>query len=176
MSRTVVLIFLFFATGCGLRLEPAGTDAIAPGYMTGGGEWDSGGGITAVARIFGRDGRTIVCGAWMTDRQSVLSILYNEDIVAAASIFGGDTRIASNLGFMRRLPYEDNLTGQQANCVFSNLPWTEQLSGAPVRMRFPRLSFGGDFGAGLGIGFGGVGIGSGDRVTFRERPRPDPVR
>jgi hypothetical protein len=160
MIRAVALIFLFFATGCGLRLEPAGTDAIAPGYVTGGGEWDSGGGVTAVARVFGRGGRTIVCGAWMTDRQSVLSILYNEDVVAAASIFAGDTR----------------MTGQQANCVFSNLPWTEQLSGAPVRMRFPRLSFGGDFGAGLGIGFGGVGIGSGDRVTFRERPRPDPVR
>ena len=108
----------------------------------------------------------------MTDRQSVLSILYNEDVVAAASIFAGDTRIASNLGFMRRLPYEDNLTGQQANCVFSDLPWTDQLSGAPVRMRFPRMSFGGDFGG----GFGGVGIGSGDRVTFREGPRPNPVR
>jgi hypothetical protein len=69
MSRAVALIFLFFATGCGLRLEPAGTDAIAPGYVTGGGEWDSGGGVTAVARVFGRGGRTIVCGAWMTDNQ-----------------------------------------------------------------------------------------------------------
>ena len=78
-----------------------------------------------------------------------------------------------DLGGMLRLPYENNLTGQQANCVLSNLPWTEQLSGAPVRMRFPRLSFGGGFGAGLGVG---VGIGSGDRVIFREGPRPDPVR
>jgi hypothetical protein len=69
MSRTIVLIFLFFVAGCGLQLEPAGTDTIGPGYTTGGGNWSSGGGITAVAKTFGRGGRTVLCGAWMTDRQ-----------------------------------------------------------------------------------------------------------
>lgn len=176
MRRAVVLILLFFVAGCAAGPDPAGTDVIAPGYSTGGGEWNSGGGITAVARIFGRDGRTIVCGAWMADQQSALSVRYNEDVVAAASLFAGDTRIIRNFGFMRRLPYADNLTGQLANCVFPGLPWTEQLSDAPVRMRFPRQSFGGGFGGGFGVGFGGVGLGSGGRVTFRETPRPDPVR
>jgi hypothetical protein len=76
---------------------------------------------------------------------------------------------------MQQLPYADNLMGRQATCVFSDLPWTEQLLSSPVRMRFPRLSFGGNDGTGYGIGFGGIGIGSGDRVTFRESRRPDPI-
>ena len=48
MSRTVVLIFLFFVIGCGLRLEPAGTDVIAPAMRpaaaSGFGWWNNGGG------------------------------------------------------------------------------------------------------------------------------------
>jgi len=171
MIRTVALVIVSLVTGCGPALQPTGTDSISPTYTTGGGEWDSGGGITAVARIFGRDGGTVICGAWMTDQQSVLSINYNEDVMAAASVFAGNSRLVSNLSFMQRLPYSEDLTGQQANCVSSEHPWTDQLSGAPVALRFPRMSFGGDFGVGVGLG-----IGSGDRVTFRETPRATPFR
>ncbi|NIP76308.1 MAG: hypothetical protein GTN90_10125 [Xanthomonadales bacterium] len=94
MMRIAMLLALALLAACAPRLEPAGTDTIAPGYAVGGGDWDSGGGITAVARIFERDGRTVVCGAWMTDRQSALSVLYNEDIIAAGSISAGAVPIA----------------------------------------------------------------------------------
>ena len=176
MKDALLLLALALLIGCAPRLEPAGTDTIAPGYAVGGGEWDSGGGITAVARIFEQDGQTIVCGAWMTDRQSALSTLYNEDIVAAGSIFAGRIQIAQNLWFMRRLPYSQSLSGEPANCAYSGLRWTAALSTAPVRIRFPRLSFGGGSIGGLGVGGVGVGPGSGDRVTFREGPRPHPIR
>ncbi|MDH3668173.1 MAG: hypothetical protein OEN23_14690 [Paracoccaceae bacterium] len=176
MKHALLLLAVALLAGCAPGLEPAGTDTIAPGYAVGGGEWDSGGGITAVARIFERDGQTIVCGAWMTDRQSALSTLYNEDIIAAGSIFAGRVPIAHNLWFMRRLPYSENLSGQPANCAYAGLRWTAALSTAPVRIRFPRLSFGGRTIGGFGVGSVSVGPGTGDRVTFKEGPRPHPFR
>lgn len=170
------LITLFAATaflaGCMLAPDPAGTDRIAPGYASGGGEWSSGGGITAVARVFEREGRTIVCGAWMMDQQSALSVNYNEDVMAVASVFAGGARVSGNLSFMRRLEWRDNLTGAQANCVVSSVPWQQGMAETPVLLRFPRISFGDRAGS---IG-GRFGLFSGDTVTFREGPRPNPVK
>lgn len=178
--RAILFAGAFALAACAAQREDAGGDTIAPGYSpayaVGGGEWDSGGGITAVARIFERDGRTVVCGAWMTDRQSAVSVLYNEDVVAAGSIYSGRIPVARNLSFMRRLPWTPNLTGQRASCVQAGIRWTEGQAQAPLRIRFPRLSFGGGFFGGVGAGSVRVGPGTGDRVTFREGPRPNPIR
>lgn len=180
MIRSILFAGAFTVAACAVQREDAGGDTIAPGYSpayaVGGGEWSSGGGITAVARIFERDGSTIVCGAWMTDRQSAVSVLYNEDIIAAGSIYSGRVPVARNLSFMRRLPWTRDLTGQQASCVQAGIRWTERQAQAPLHIRFPRLSFGGGFFGGVGAGSVSVGPGTGDRVTFREGPRPNPIR
>lgn len=106
------LVLGLVAGGC-TRHAGVGTDTVGPGYVTGGGEWNSGGGVTAVVRIFERGGVTVVCGAWTTDRQSVLSINQNDDAIEAGSVYAGKTRLAMNLAFMARVPYADNISGAQ---------------------------------------------------------------
>ncbi len=151
------------------RYADVGTDSIGPGYATGGGEWNSGGGITAVARAFERGGATVVCGAWATDQQSVLSANMNHDVMQTASVYIGRTRIVQNLGFMARVPYSDNISGAQANCVASSVPWRAEFAENGPRLRFPRVAYpldGGDEDSG----------GGGDSLIFRETARPEIVR
>lgn len=170
--RLALLAILPILSACVAAVEPAGSDRIGPSYTSGGGTWSSGGGITAVARVVERDGRTALCGVWMTDRQSALSFNRNEDVMAAASVFVGPERVMSNLHFMRRAEYTDDLTGQAAPCALSSLPWRAGFADAPVALRFPRLTFG-DRGSSVA---GGFGVFSGDTITFRQTPRPRPIR
>ncbi|MEM7743484.1 MAG: hypothetical protein AAF409_07215 [Pseudomonadota bacterium] len=166
---SVVACFLGLAA-CDTRPVTVGGDLIGPQYAVGGGEWSSGGGITAVAHVVDRAGRAAVCGAWMTDRQSALSSQYNEDVMQAAAVFADGTRLVSNLSFMRRLQWRQDLTGQSANCVETGFPYSADLAAQPLALRFPRLSFGDR----RGVGTAGIGLFSGDGVSFREGPRPRP--
>ncbi len=148
------------------RYADVGTDTVGPGYATGGGEWNSGGGITAVARAFERGGATVVCGAWATDRQSVLSANRNHDVMETGSVYISRIRIVQNLGFMARVPYSDNISGEQANCVASSVPWSVEFAGKGPRLRFPRVAYpagGGDE----------VHGGGGDSLIFRQTERPE---
>ena len=162
------LVLGLVAGGC-TQHASVGTDSVGPGYATGGGEWNSGGGITVVARAFERGGATVVCGAWATDRQSVLSLHMNRDVMQTASVYIGRTRIVQNLDFMARLPYSDNISGAQANCVASSVPWRAEFAENGPRLRFPRVAYpggGGDVESG----------GGGSPLIFRETTRPDIVR
>lgn len=154
------------AAGCTAQ-APLGTDRVTPGYATGGGEWNTGGGITAVARVFQRDGATVVCGAWATDRQSVLTILLNGDVMEAASVFIDGTQVVLNLGFMQRVADADSITGAQANCVASTVPWRPGFAAAEPVLRFPGMAFPDDDDG---------GIGSGGTVIFRQTARPSIMR
>jgi hypothetical protein len=128
------------AAGCA-TYRAGGTDTIGPGYITGGGEWNTGGGISAVVRIFERDGATVVCGAWTTDRQSGLTVDRNQDVMAAASVYAGRTRLVQDLSFMRRLRDSDNLAGEQAACVTSAKSWRAAFAETGPRLQFPGMSF-----------------------------------
>ena len=151
------------------RFADVGTDTIGSGYVTGGGEWNTGGGITIAVRAFERGGATVVCGAWATDQQSVLSIHQNRDVMEFGSIYIGGTRIVQNLVFMTRVPYSDNISGRQANCVASSVPWRAKFAEAGPRTRIPRISFGAN-------GGDEDGGGGGDVLYFRETARPDIVQ
>ena len=145
------------------RFATIGTDTIGPGYTLGGGEWDSGGGITTATRVFERDGVTVVCGAWTTDRQSVLSIRNNDDVIEAASLYAGSTRLVRDLGFMSRIRYSQNISAAQANCVASGKPWQPEFAATAPRIRFPLLAF-------------RLSSGSRQTITFRMSARPDIIR
>jgi len=154
------------AAGCA-TYQAAGTDTVGPGYLTDGGEWNTGGGISVAVRIFERDGAALVCGAWTTDRQSALTVNHNEGVMAAASVYAGGMRLVQDLSFMRRVRESDNLSGAQANCVASSKPWRADFADSGPRLRFAPISFlEGDDDGGLG----------GFSVTFRETPRPPIVR
>ncbi len=132
------LVLGLVAGGC-TQHPSVGTDTVGPGYVTGGGEWNTGGGVTAVVRVVERDGATVVCGAWATDQQSVLTINLNEDAIETGSIYAANTRLVQNLGFMARVPYSDKISGAQARCVASPVPWRAEFAEEGPRLRFPRL-------------------------------------
>ncbi len=167
MPRAWACLILALAA-CG-RYEAAGFDTVGPGYAVGGGGWNTGGGITAVARVLEREGRAVVCGAWTTDRQSVLSVPLNRDVMQAASVYAGGTRLVQNLEFMTHVPEAESLAGDEARCVTSSKPWRPAFAETEPRLRFPRMAFpegGGDDEMG----------GSGDTTVFRETARPDLTR
>ena len=126
--------------GCA-TVTSVGTDPIDPRYSIGGGQWNSGGGITIAARAFERNGVTVICGAWTMDRQSVLTIRLNDDVLEAGSIYLDGDRAVQNLSFMRQVRYSDNIAGEQANCVATGRPWKADYVAAPARVRIPRMAF-----------------------------------
>ncbi len=165
--RGAVLGIALVVAAC-TRFADVGSDTVGPGYATGGGEWNSGGGITVVVRAFERDDATVVCGAWATDRQSVLSANMNHDVMQTASVYIGRTRIVQNLVFMARVPYSDNISGAQASCVASSVPWRAEFAETAPRIRVPRLAYP-DAGDDEPVG-GGYGL------IFRETNRPEIIR
>ncbi len=148
--------------GCATAAS-VGTDTIDPRYSVGGGQWDSGGGITIAARAFERNGVTVICGAWTMDRQSALSTLWNDDVLEAGSVFLDGDRAVTNLSFMRLVRYSDNIAGEQANCVAAGLPWKADYDAAPARVRIPRMAF-------------PLDADTGNSVVFRETQRAEIIR
>ncbi len=140
-----------------------GTDPIDPRYSVGGGEWDSGGGITIAARAFERNGVTVICGAWTMDRQSVVTSELNDAVLEAGSVFLDGDRAVQNLSFMRLVRYSDNIAGEQANCVAAGLPWKADYDAAPARVRIPRMAF-------------TLDLRPVNRVVFRETQRAEIIR
>lgn len=162
MFRVLAILVLGLTAACS-GLARVGTETVDARYTTGGGEWDSGGGVTVAARVFEREGTTIVCGAWTTDRQSVLTTELNDDVIAVASVYIGETRVMQNLGFMARVANSASVAGAQANCVASAKPWLREFAKESVRLRFPRMVF-------------QLDEEGGTSVRFRETARPSVVR
>lgn len=160
-AACVSLMFCVLAGACaqGARVEP---QSVTPDYVIGGGEWDSGGGITVAARAFEQNGATVVCGAWATDRQSAVSAGLNENVMEAASVYAGGVRMVQNLGFMARTSYAENITGARANCIAVAHPWRAAFV-ASTRVEIPRQRF-------------VLDDQSNNSVTFRQSPRPDIVK
>ena len=148
--------------GCA-TVTSVGTDPIDLRYSVGGGEWDSGGGITIVARAFERNGDAVVCGAWTMDRQSVVSSELNGDVLEAGSVFLDGDRAVQNLSFMRLVPYSDNIADEQANCVATGRPWKADYATTSARVRMPRMVF-------------PLDAITGDFVVFRETRRAEIIR
>lgn len=168
--RTVLSILSILLLGACVGAQVAGTDTVGPGYVTGGGEWNTGGGISAVVRVLPRDGRVAVCGAWTTDRQSAVSLLFNEDVMAAASVYLAGSRLVQNLTFMARYPEgTETLRGRSARCALTALTWQPRFAAAHPVLRFPRMVFPQDGGDAMTAG-------SGDSVVFRQTERPDMTR
>lgn len=159
MARSGSIGLIVLALSACTRYAEVDPDRVGPGYVTGGGEWNTGGGISVAVRAEERGGVTVICGAWTTDRQSALSSELNESVVEAGSIYLGGRRVVQNLSFMPRVAYRKDLTGAPARCVASPLPWEAGFTAAAPVVRLPRMSFvmDSDFP---------------DPVTFRPGPRP----
>ena len=138
--RQVTGAALLLAAACVAPAPLAASDPVGPGYSVGGGEWSSGGGITVVARAVEQRGGTLLCGVWMTDRQSALSVLWNEDVMRAGTAFAGGVRLANGLGILGRIAWDEDLRGVMAPCFDTGVAWQPAFAAAPLAIRFPRLS------------------------------------
>lgn len=167
MFRLLPVLALALLAACA-RGEPAGFDTVGPDYVAGGGEWNTGGGITVAARAFERDGRTLVCGAWTTTRQAGVTYAYNRDVMEVGSVYLAGERLVQNLSFMTETRASENLAGASAGCVASPVDWRPAFAGAEPRVRFPRFVVPGEDDEEGGMG--------GSGLVFREAPRPDIVR
>lgn len=164
---TLFTMLMLMVAACTSYAQHEGT-RVGPEFVTGGGEWNTGGGITTVVDLREHNGATVVCGAWTTDRQSALTHGRNREVMAAASVYAGGTRLVHDLGFMTRVPYADNLVGARANCVRTSVPWREEFAETEPRVRIPRIVH-----AEVADAPGGMG---GNVLVFREASRPDIVR
>ncbi len=167
MSRLLPVLAVALLAACA-RGEPAGFDTVGPDYVTGGGNWNTGGGISVAVSAFERDGRTLVCGVWTTTRQAGATYAYNRDVMEVGSVYLAGERLVQNLSFMTEARPTDNLAGASAGCVASAVDWRPGLAEAAPRVRFPRFVVGGDDDEDGGT--------SGQTLIFREAPRADIVR
>ena len=162
MSRHSLIPALALLAACA-TYGPGGGDTVGPGYGVGGGEWNSGGGITAAAGVRERDGRTAVCGAWAAGSQAAITYGWNDDVMAAAAVSVAGERLVQNLSFMTEARGPQALPGAQANCVTSSVTWRAEFADARPRLHFPRMVFVDDPEAG-------------NQYVFREMLRPDILR
>lgn len=130
-----------FAIAACATAVPVGGESVDSRYVTGGGTWDTGGGITVAVRAFERDGVTVVCGVWTTDRQSTQSIELNRWVVETGAVEIAGDRVLQNLIVFNRIPYSGDITGEPANCVTASKPWKAAYADADPVIRFPRLAF-----------------------------------
>ncbi len=165
MARSLSILALVLLAACA-RGEPAGSERVGPGYTVGGGTWNTGGGITVAVRAFEKNGQTIVCGAWTTDRQSAMTYAYNDDVMQVGSIYLGGKRLVQNLAFMSRVPQTDNISGARASCVASPVAWQPGFAEAEPWVRIPRYT----------VGDKNDDPSGGNPLVFRETARPDIVR
>jgi hypothetical protein len=156
------LLLALLAAACSQFIQEP-SETVGPGYTRGGGEWESGGGITIAARAFERGGVTVVCGAWTTGWQSGISINLNENIIEAASVYVGETRVVQNLMFMAWTPYAGDLSGAQANCIALGRSWPAEHADRGTSIIIPQQQFILDDEGGL-------------RATFRQTGRPEKFR
>lgn len=162
MRGPLTVAALSLMTACAaLQYQPAGYDTITQAYSVDGGQWDTGNGITTVTRIFERDGATIVCGAWVADFGLGPSYGHNDEVMEAASVYAGGTRLVQDLGFMPELAKSRDVTGEQARCVRSAVPWQ-----ADFAQTGPDVTF-----APIQVGDQPEEDGGGDMIRFRDAQR-----
>lgn len=159
MTRPLISLAIALALGACAQHASVDADSVGPGYVTAGGDWNSGGGISVAVRAKEHNGITVICGAWTTDRQSALSIYLNDDVMEAGAVSLGGRTAVRNLGFMQRHRWSTDLTGASANCVASGLAWQAGIADAAPQVHLPRMTF-------------VINQDNVDTVTFRPGPRP----
>ena len=139
--RTLLLCMALAAiAGACAKAAPIPTEAVTEDYVLGSGKWDTGGGITIVAKAFEQNGETVVCGAWATDQQSIITVALNDAIMGAASVYSGETRLVQNLKFMAKAASPTALIRSYATCVTSRRAWQDSFA-TDLYIRIPRQRF-----------------------------------
>ncbi|MBY8977416.1 hypothetical protein KHP62_16510 [Rhodobacteraceae bacterium NNCM2] len=159
MKPVQSLIPLAFCAACLGEPSVANQATIDPSYLTAGGYWNDGTTITVIAKAVPEGGMLAICGAWMVNQSSALSIGYNERVMGTGVIQLDGGNIVNNLLYMNQLAYAPNVEGKTANCTITGTPWEAGME-ERISIRLPRQTY-------------GDGVPSGDpRLEFRQGRLP----
>jgi hypothetical protein len=122
--------------GCA-SVQDAGVARLGDAPVLGGGSYDSGGGLTVAADLREQDGFAVVCGVWAQSlQQSVLTKGVEPRVLGSGVVFVGDRAAVRGLVFMNEVAPAQSYAGAMANCVRTELRWSEAQG--PVTIRLPR--------------------------------------
>ena len=131
--------FLFLAAA--LSACAAAPVAIAPvadggSYDASHGIWTDGGLVTVHARVIEHNGNAGYCGYWTGEGLTGVSEIYSREVLSAAVIYAGGTRLHQGLA---GLPRSDGPAGSA--CYVTASTWDPALAGARATVRFPTMEF-----------------------------------
>lgn len=138
MRTGLALITGLALVGC-TSVQDAGVSRLGDAPVLGGGSYDSGGGLTVAADVQERNGLAVVCGVWaQSAQQSVLTKGVEATVLGSGSVYAGDTALVRGLLFMAEVAPSESYAGAMANCVQTEVPWTEGDTATQVTIRIPR--------------------------------------
>ncbi|MEM8793461.1 MAG: hypothetical protein AAGE80_17710 [Pseudomonadota bacterium] len=160
MRAWMTALLVMVCTACNSHVPTEGAN-LSETYLTAGGHWNDGAIVTVMARAVEREGRLAICGAWTARRQSVLTDGLHSRIIEAGLVRVDGERIVTNLRFMQRHSFAEDLRGRPANCIMTERPW-QPGAAETIEVRLPRQRFNG----------GGFGEDGDPVLTFRQGPVP----
>ncbi|MDF2231409.1 hypothetical protein P2H44_02475 [Albimonas sp. CAU 1670] len=95
--------------------------------------------VGILAKLEERDGRTVLCGAYMEKGDfQLLDFDILAEVLGRTEIYVGEVRLLSDIdGFAGPLPWGENV-GREANCLPTDLPWTPAYADPErLRIEFP---------------------------------------
>ena len=138
MRKDLGLVAALLLTGC-TSVQDAGVARLGDAPVLGGGSYESGGGLTVAADVRERNGLAVVCGVWAQSlQQSVLSKGAEARVLGSGSVYIGDRAAVRGLLFMNEVAPAESYAGAMANCVQTDLRWSEADAAEPVTIRLPR--------------------------------------
>ena len=138
MRKRFGLVAALMLAGCA-SVQDAGVARLGDAPALGGGSYDSGGGLTVAADLREQDGFAVVCGVWAQSlQQSVLTKGAETRVLGSGAVFVGDRAAVRGLVFMNEVAPAQSYAGAMANCVQTEVPWTEGDTATQVTIRIPR--------------------------------------
>lgn len=123
-TTSLMLISVLAVAACTSYVGSRSSAVLGTSPALGGGEFSSGGGVTIAADIREKDGRTLLCGAWVQSReQSVLTKGRARDVLTRGSVALDGTQIAREISFMREVAPTADFSGAAAHCRLIDRAW-----------------------------------------------------
>lgn len=140
-SAAFVLIAATIISGCAGKGKQSTGTSIDRSFTVAGYQWKTGGTVYVFLTARESQGRAEVCAARMATKAAVSTYRYNDDALAAASVFVDGDRVLTGLAFSNVLDETNDVLGEPANCRLSSAAWKPSYDGAEVTARIPRQRF-----------------------------------
>jgi len=155
MRPLILAALALMIAACAKDLAPrAGTARIDDGFIRGGAQWYSGGlilfALAARPVTFEGGQRLAICGAWTVSGEAAMTTHLTDEAVATGTVQLGGRNVLRRPDRFPRLPDGAPLAGAEAECLVTPEPWSPEMAGEELRLRFVRQNYDCDFDDGFG--------------------------